>query len=146
MPIFVIKRGLLVLLGTAGLAFAIPAQAQSLEALDQLSDISANEDSGIAAAQEQAGGGQLLEALATLERVMALHPRSINARMLHAYYLCAIDDTQGARVEIDNMDEDDFGRQNLSDLRGRCASASNAFRAAPVQDGIREPVNTGKKN
>ncbi|GEM_PF-1937467 len=146
MQISVTKLGWLVLLCVAGLALANPVQAQSLEQLDQLSDLSVNEESGIAAAQDQAGNGSLLEALATLERVMAVHPNSLNARMLHAYYLCAIDDQQGARVEIDNMDEDDFGRQNLTELRARCATASSEFQALPAQDGNREPANTGKKD
>lgn len=137
------------LLGAAGLTFVSSAQAQdtaqaqalAFAELDRLSDLSANEESGIAAARDQAGRGQLLEALATLERVMAVYPSSLNARMLHAFYLCTVDDQQGARVEIDNMDEDDFGRQNLNELRARCPSASSEFRAQSA-----EPVqSSGKK-
>ncbi|MDE1468463.1 hypothetical protein [Aurantiacibacter sp. D1-12] len=145
MPIFVIKRTCLVLLSAGGLGLASPLHAQSFEELDRLSDVSVDEASGIAAAQDQAGRGLLLEALATLERVMAVHPTSLNARMLHAYYLCAIDDQQGARVEIDNMDEDDFGRENLAELRARCATASSEFRVLSAQDGNREPVDSSKK-
>ncbi|WP_340586896.1 hypothetical protein [Erythrobacter alti] len=131
---FFTRSAWFVLLSAAGLALVSPAQAQEQELaeLDRLSDISADEETGIAAAQDQARSGRLLEALATLERVMAVHPRSLNARMLHAYYLCAIDDQQGARVEIDNMDEDDFGEQNLVELRARCSTASREFPASPA--------------
>ncbi|NNC72254.1 MAG: hypothetical protein HKN78_05180 [Sphingomonadaceae bacterium] len=112
------------MLGASILSLAVPLNAQSFEELDRLSDISVEEESGIAAAREQAGRGELLEALATLERVMAVHPRSANARILHAYYLCAIDDLQGGMVEIDDMDEDDFGEDVLAELRQRCPNAS----------------------
>jgi hypothetical protein len=125
------------MLGAFSLFLAIPLNAQSLEELDRLSDISEDEESGIRAAREQAERGAFLEALATLERVMAVHPRSTNARILHAYYLCAIDDLQGGMVEIDNMDEDDFGRENLAELRQRCATASSEFvprQSAPAID------------
>ena len=124
-PITILRYFRLMALGACLLSVAIPLQAQSLEVLDRLSDISADEERGIAAAREQAQRMELLEALATLERVMAAHPRSLNARMLHAYYLCAIDDLQGGRVEIDNMDEDDFGRDNIAELRQRCPAASS---------------------
>lgn len=139
MPIRILERYVLGMLGAFSLLLAIPLHAQSFEELDRLSDISANEESGITAAREQARRGAFLEALATLERVMAVHPRSANARMLHAYYLCAIDDLQGGRVEIDNMDEDDFGRDNLAELRQRCPNASNEF-------GPRQPTPTNSKS
>lgn len=103
------------------LALSAPASAQSLAELDRLSDLTEEEDSGIAAAQEQAQRGAYLEALATLERVMAAHPRSAGARLLHAVYLCRIDDRQGGLVEIDQMDEDLFGEANIADARERCS-------------------------
>lgn len=98
-----------------------PAVAQSLAELDRLSDLTANEDTGVAAAQEQAGRGAYLEALSTLERVMAAFPESVSARLLHAVYLCRIDDRQGGLVEISQMDEDLFGRANIADARDRCS-------------------------
>lgn len=98
-----------------------PAAAQSLAELDRLSDLTANEDTGVAAAQEQAGRGAYLEALSTLERVMAAYPESVSARLLHAVYLCRIDDRQGGLVEISQMDEDLFGAANIADARDRCS-------------------------
>lgn len=143
----ILDRYVLGMLGASLLSLAMPLQAQSFEELDRLSDISLEEESGIAAAREQAGRGELLEALATLERVMAVQPRSANARILHAYYLCAIDDLQGGMVEIDNMDEDEFGENNLAELRQRCPSASTEM--TPRQhspsngQGATEPAEAG---
>lgn len=98
-----------------------PAAAQSLAELDRLSDLTANADTGVAAAQEQAERGAYLEALSTLERVMAAYPESVSARLLHAVYLCRIDDRQGGLVEISQMDEDLFGEANIADARDRCS-------------------------
>lgn len=106
---------------SAAIALAAPATAQSFAELDRLSDLTASEDTGIAAAQEMAERGAYLEALATLERVMAAFPRSAGARLLHAVYLCRIDDRQGGLVEIDQMDEDLFGAENIADARERCS-------------------------
>lgn len=154
-PSAILRHYRLMALGVCLLSSAIPLQAQSLEELDRLSDISADEERGIAAAREQAQRMELLEALATLERVMAAHPRSLNARMLHAYYLCAIDDLQGGRVEIDNMDEDDFGRDNIAELRQRCPAASSevgriransADNENPGKPGARRPETMPQEN
>lgn len=121
------RRCVFGLLGAGCVAFAAPVQAQTLEDLDRLSDLSATEQGGIAAARDLAGGGDLLEAIATLERVMAANPRSVDARILHAFYLCAIDDLQGARVELDVMEDDDIDPQALAEVRNRCPGASREF-------------------
>lgn len=121
MPGFPLKSCLPAALIVLAPLFAAPASAQTMADLDYLSDISANEETGIDAARAQADSGTYLEALATLERVMAAHPRSLGARLLHAVYLCRIDDRQGGLVEIDNMDEDDFGEQNIADAREQCS-------------------------
>ena len=94
--------------------------AETLEELDALSDLSADEAAGIAAAREQAGRGAYLEALATLERVLAVHPKSRDARLIHAVYLCEIDDKRGGLVEIDRLKEKHYGRQLLDEARARC--------------------------
>lgn len=103
----------------AGLIGA-PASAQTLEELDALSDISANEESGINAARDQAGRGEYLEALATLERVLAQFPRSAEARLIHAIYLCEIDDRQGGLVEIENLERRRYTAELLDEARGVC--------------------------
>lgn len=111
------------------LAWGLPAcaalsplslRAETLEELDALSDLSADERAGIAAAKDQAGRGEYLEALATLERVLAVHPKSHEARLIHAIYLCEIDDRRGGLVEIDKLKEKHYGKQLLAEARARC--------------------------
>ena len=115
-------RGFLVGMVLAWGCLAVaPANAESLEELDALSDRSADEEAGINAASEQAGRGQYLEALATLERVLAVHPKSRAARLIHAVYLCRIDDRRGGLVEIDRLKEKHYDRQQLAEARAICA-------------------------
>ncbi len=109
----------------SGLA-AQPALAQTLEELDALSDASVDEATGIAAARAQADNGQYLEALATLERVLALFPKSAEARLIHAIYLCDIDDKQGGLVEIDKFKKKEFGEDLIEDARTRCIGSDEA--------------------
>jgi len=106
-------------LASAGVA-AAPANAQSLADLDRLSEVSDNEESGIAAAREQADRGAYLEALATLERVLAAHPKSHDARLVHAIYLCRIDDRRGGLVELDKLKDKNYERAVLDQARGLC--------------------------
>jgi len=103
-----------------GVLGQVPLGAETLEELDVLSDRSDDERAGIDAAREQAGRGEYLEALATLERVLAVHPKSHEARLIHAVYLCEIDDRQGGRVEIDKLKEKYYGGQLLAEARARC--------------------------
>ena len=98
----------------------LPLNAETLEELDALSDLSADEGAGIAAAREQAGRGAYLEALATLERVLAAHPKSHEARLIHAVYLCEIDDRRGGLVEIDKLKKKDYGEELLDEARAMC--------------------------
>jgi hypothetical protein len=97
-----------------------PANAETLEELDALSDIATDEAGGIAAAKDQAARGEYLDALATLERVLAVHPKSREARLVHATYLCAIDDRQGGRVELGKHKKKHYGEQVLADARTQC--------------------------
>ena len=101
-----------------------PLGAETLEELDAMSDASTDEAAGIAAAREQAARGEYLEALATLERVLAVHPRSRDARLIHAIYLCEIDDRRGGLVEISKLKEKHYGRQLLAEARARCEGGS----------------------
>ena len=97
-----------------------PLGAETLEELDAMSDASTDEAAGIAAAREQAARGEYLEALATLERVLAVHPRSRDARLIHAIYLCEIDDRRGGLVEIDKLKEGHYGKPLLAEARAMC--------------------------
>jgi len=100
---------------------ASPLRAETLAELDALSDVSVDEGAGIAAANEQAGRGAYLEALATLERVLAVHPKSHEARLLHAVYLCRVDDKRGGLVELDRLKKKHYTEEALADARAACA-------------------------
>lgn len=104
-----------------GVLAAMPSHAQTLEELDALSDLSADESTGINAAKQQAERGELLEALATLERVLAVHPKSHEARLIHAIYLCKVDDRQGGLVEISKLKKKHYGQELLDEARALCA-------------------------
>jgi len=97
-----------------------PSHAETMEQLDALSDLSVDEDTGIAAAKQQAERGQYLEALATLERVLAVHPKSQEARLIHAIYLCKVDDRRGGLVEIGKLKKKYYGNELLEQAREMC--------------------------
>jgi len=103
-----------------GVLTCAPSSAETLEELDALSDVAVDEAAGIAAAQEQAGRGAYLEALATLERVLAVHPKSAEARLIHAQYLCAIDDKRGGLVELGKLKKKQVGERRLAEARAMC--------------------------
>jgi len=108
----------------AGLAGAsLPARAETLEELDVLSDRSADEQSGIALAQEQAERGEYLEAISTLERVLAEQPKSAAARLLHAFFLCKVDDRTGGAVEIGKLKKKEYEDDVLARVRAQCGMA-----------------------
>jgi hypothetical protein len=107
-----------------GALVVAPAYGETLEELDALSDATVDEASGIAAARAQADSGQYLEALATLERVLALFPKSAEARLVHAIYLCDVDDKQGGLVEIDKFKKKEFGEELIEDARARCTGGA----------------------
>jgi len=94
--------------------------AQDFTEIDTLSDIATDEEAGIAEASKQAAAGDLLEALATLERVLAVQPKSQGARLLHAVYLCDIDDKQGGLVALNQLKKKDIGEEALSAAYARC--------------------------
>lgn len=98
-----------------------PLNAETLEELDALSDLSTDEAAGTAAARDMAQRGEYLDALATLERVLAVHPTSADALLMHAVYLCEIDDSQGGLLEISRLNERNYGAQMLNEARAMCA-------------------------
>ena len=82
-----------------------PAQAQNDPAadLDLLAQASTETASGLALAREQAVAGDLVGAVATLERVLLAHPDADEVRLIHASLLCRLDDPAGARAELDQL-------------------------------------------
>ncbi len=110
--------------GTAAMLamITVPAigQAQNFDEIDALSDAALDEQAGIQTASNQAANGDYLEAIATLERVLAIFPKSIGARTLHAVYLCDIDDKQGGLVELRQLKKKEVGEEALRAAFLRC--------------------------
>lgn len=115
-------------LAFGALAASLSLSAQTLADLDALSDQTATEASGIEIARQQTGRGELLEALATLERVLAQFPKSDEARFNHAMLLCWVGDPQGALVEFDRLDEDDYASGVLKQAQENCRSETEEDR------------------
>src|SRR5258708_17641152 len=80
-----------------------PARADSLAELDALSQSTASVAPGLALARRQIGNGELLGALATLERLLMHRPDAGEALLLHASLLCRLDDRSGSVVEFDYL-------------------------------------------
>lgn len=119
------QRPILAAGAIAALAMTIvPAigQAQSFDEIDALSDAALDEQAGIQSATNQATNGDYLEAIATLERVLAIFPKSLGARTLHAVYLCDIDDKQGGLVELRQLKKKDVGEEALRAAYLRCGA------------------------
>jgi hypothetical protein len=119
----------------AALALALgapPLHAQSADELDTLTDASQAEEAGTALAQAQAARGEWLEALATLDRVLAVNPKSQGSRLLHALYLCEVDDKQGGLLELSRLRPRELaerrrdGEAILANAEARCRAAGNS--------------------
>lgn len=108
------------LLAAACLAASPPLAAATLAELEALSDATAEEESGINLAQQQADQGAWLQALATIERVLVAHPKSDTARLLQVFYLCRIDDRPGAEVAYRELQHKRYEKALLADLRTKC--------------------------
>lgn len=97
--------------------------AETIPELDRMAEVAVDEEKGIAFAQEQSARGEFLEAIATLERVLALHPESDSARLLHAVNLCQIDDQLGGAVEIGKLKQKNFAPELWTDVMKLCPLA-----------------------
>ena len=113
---------------------ALPAQAQDTQALETLAAASQSEAEGTALAQAQAARGEWLEALATLDRVLAVNPRSQGSRLLHALYLCEVDDKQGGLLELSRLRPRELAERRR-DGEAILANAESRCRAAPTATG-----------
>ena len=102
-----------------------PAFAQTIEDLDRLVLASVKPADGLALARSQAGAGELLDALATLDRVLAVDPKHKQAKLLHASILCRIDDREGAAVEFSRLKSKDFKKAEWNSALAPCLAASS---------------------
>lgn len=110
-----------VALVTAGGLTPQALSAQSLEALDQMVPSSAKSADALALARAQAGSGALLDALATLERVLMADPKNKPAKLLHASILCRVDDPDGAAAEFAVLKAKDYKKAEWAAAREPCA-------------------------
>lgn len=107
---------------------ATPLAAETPEQLDAISRASEQPGSGIALARKQMTSGELLDALATLERVLLNHPGSIEARLLHASLLCRLDDRRGALLEFEDLRGRDYSDSLWQEATAPCSANSGAGR------------------
>lgn len=84
-------------------AAAGPARADTVAEVDSLSRATASQSSGMALARSQVDSGDLLGALASLERMLINNPDALDAQLLHASLLCRLDDRSGAVIEFDRL-------------------------------------------
>lgn len=88
----------------AGLSCAAsPAWADTIAEVDSLARTTTSPSAGMALARRQIESGDLLEALATLERMLISHPDMQQALLLHASLLCRLDDRSGSMIEFDQL-------------------------------------------
>jgi hypothetical protein len=102
------------------LIVAAPAAGQTLEELDKLVAASAKPKEGVALARTQAGVGAFLDALATLDRVLADEPKHKHARLLQASILCRLDDRDGAKLAFSRLKSGDFKKSEWADAVAPC--------------------------
>ena len=99
--------------------------AQTIDDLDRLVQASAKPADGLALARSQASSGALLDALATLDRVLAVEPKHKQARLLHATLLCRIDDRDGAAVEFSRLRSKDYKKADWNAALAPCVAAAS---------------------
>ncbi len=99
------------------------ASAQSLEDLDRLVQSSIKPADGLVLARSQAAAGELLDALATLDRVLAVDPKHKQGKLLHASLLCRIDDRGGAAAEFARLRAKDYKKTEWSAALVPCIAA-----------------------
>ena len=119
-------------LGLALGCAASPALAQDDPAaeLDALSQQTATSAGGMALARNQGENGDLLGALATIDRVLIAEPAAKPALLLRAQMLCQIDDRQGGSAQLARLKKRDFPKADWTRASAACAkprpSAANA--------------------
>lgn len=114
------------LASACAIASAAPLAAQTVEALDRIVDASAKPGDGLAMAQSQVSSGALLEAIATLDRVLASDPKHKSAKLLRASLLCRVDDRSGAAVAFTRIKEKDYKKADWAAALEPCKGKTGA--------------------
>jgi Flp pilus assembly protein TadD len=99
---------------------ASPLSAETAGELESASRATDDTATGLSLARNQIESGELLEALATLERIMMNDPEDLEARALHAGLLCRIDDRRGAIMEFDLLRGLDVPQDVSDEARQPC--------------------------
>lgn len=102
------------------------APADGVAGLDALSYATDNPETGIALASNEAAAGDLLDALATLERVLLNHPGNDAAQIFHASLLCRLDDFHGAELEFEKLRGRNVTATALAQARKPCLRGPNS--------------------
>jgi hypothetical protein len=110
----------------SAMLMVVPAAAETLEQLDALVQASAKPKEGLALARTQAGSGAWLDALATLDRVLAIEPKHKQARLLHASILCRLDDADGAKLEFARIKSGDYKKADWAAAIAPCNALKGA--------------------
>jgi thioredoxin-like negative regulator of GroEL len=108
------------------LAGAAPLAAETVEDLDRIVDVSAKPADGLAMAQSQISSGALLEAIATLDRVLAREPKHKAAKLLRASLLCRVDDRGGAAAAFTRLKEKDYKKDEWAAALVPCEGKTGA--------------------
>lgn len=111
------------LLALALSTIAAPVCAAPDSGLDRLVDATGSSAGGMALARREIGSGALLEALATLERLILIDPGDDRARLLHAGVLCMVDDRQGSLIEFDQLRGHPFSKAEWAEATAPCGQA-----------------------
>ena len=116
---------------------AAPALAQDDPAaeLDALSRETATGAGGLALARSQSGSGDLLGALATIDRILMTEPTAGQALLLRASLLCRIDDKAGGAAQFARLRKRDFARNDWAQASQACAKP----KPTPTQRSTRWP-------
>lgn len=100
---------------------SVPAAAETPAQLDALSRATQQASAGLALARRQIRDGDVLGALATLERAALNDPGNREVRLLHAGLLCRLDDPQGSLIEFDDLRGSDFSDALWTEATAACA-------------------------
>jgi hypothetical protein len=106
---------------TFGLCHAA-ALADDLTDIDSLSRATEAVAPGLELARSQSADGDLLAALATLERINIAFPNASEAQLLHASLLCRLDDKAGAATELAHLKRRDYARNIWDEANAACAA------------------------
>lgn len=105
--------------GLSAPALAAPDPLMDLDALSRASDGLAT---GMALARRQIASGELLGALATLERVLTAHPEADQALLLYASVTCRVDDRSGALISFEQVSSDAVSSRAMNEATAPCTA------------------------